>query len=45
MGGLEGGAYLVSYYRPARRSCVCCDDDAAIVDAADDGRAGGCGFR
>ena len=37
---MEGHSYLISHYRPARRARVCRDDDAAIVDTADDCGAG-----
>ena len=37
-------AYFVCYYGTARCACVGCNDDAAIVDAADDGGSGGGGF-
>ena len=35
---------LVCYYGTARRACVGRNDDAAIVDAADDCGTGGGGF-
>lgn len=37
-------ADFVCYYGPTCCACVGCDDDAAIVDAADDCGAGGGGF-
>ena len=37
-------SYLVCYYWPTRRTCVCCNNNAAIVYAANNGCAGGCGF-
>lgn len=37
-------AHLVSYYGAAGGSGVCCDDNAAIVETADDGGTGGCGL-
>ena len=39
-----GMACLVCYYGTARRARVGRNDDAAIVDAADDGGTGGGGF-
>ena len=37
--------YLISNYRPTRRTRICCNDNTAIVDAADDCCAGGGCFR
>lgn len=43
-GVVEGGAHLVCYNGPAGGARVCCNDDAAVKEGADNGCAGAGGL-